>query len=153
MTMTETVWREVREQLGDRGKIEVLIGIPTFNNAKTVEPVVKAVTAGISKVCPGASVLVINADAGSQDGTPEIIKQAAGPDYPTAFVQHLAGGFLSGPLSLQALSESGVPGREHAFRAFFTVAEELEVNACARHRCQSSIPDLRLDGGPASAGD
>jgi hypothetical protein len=73
---------------------------------------------------------VINADAGSQDGTPEIIKQAAGPDYPTAFVQHLAGGFLSGPLSLQALSESGVPGREHAFRAFFTVAEELEVNAC-----------------------
>lgn len=130
MTMTETVWREVRGQLGDRGKIEVLIGIPTFNNAKTVEPVVKAVTAGISKVCPGASVLVINADAGSQDGTPELIKQAAGPDYPTAFVQHLAGGFLSGPLSLQALSESGVPGREHAFRAFFTVAEELEVNAC-----------------------
>jgi glucosylglycerate synthase len=130
MTMNETVWREVREQLGDRGKIEVLIGIPTFNNAKTAESVVKAVTEGIRKVCPDASILVLNADAGSQDGTPEIIKQAAGHAYPTAFVQHLTGGFLSGPLSLRALSESGVPGREHAFRTFFTVAEELEVNAC-----------------------
>ena len=130
MTMTKTVWREVREQLGDRGKIEVLVGIPTFNNAKTVEPVVNAVKAGISKVCPHASVLVVNADAGSQDGTPETIKQAAGPDIPTAFVQHLEGGFLPGPISLQAFSESGVPGREHAFRAFFTVAEELQVKAC-----------------------
>jgi hypothetical protein len=128
--MTKTVCGEVREQLGDRGKIEVLIGIPTFNNAKTVEPVLKAVKDGVSKVCPQASVLVVNADAGSQDGTQAAIKQAVGPDTPTAFVQHLAGGFFPGPISLQALSESGVPGREHAFRAFFTIAEELEVKAC-----------------------
>lgn len=130
MTMTRTVCGEVRGQLGDRGKIEVLIGIPTFNNAKTVEPVLKAIKGGVTKVCPQASVLVVNADAGSQDGTPEAIKQAMGPDTPAAFVQHLAGGFFPGPISLQALSESGVPGREHAFRAFFTIAEELEVKAC-----------------------
>jgi len=130
MTMTETVWREVREQLGDRGKIEVLIGIPTFNNAKTVEPVLTAVKDGLSKVCPQASVLVVNADAGSQDGTQAAIKQAVGPDTPTAFVQHLAGDSFPGPISLRALSESGVPGREHAFRTFFKIAEELEVKAC-----------------------
>ena len=109
MTMTETVWRQVREQLGDRGKIEVLVGIPTFNNAKTVEPVVKAVKAGISKVCPDASVLVVNADAGSQDGTPEIIKQAAGPDYPTAFVQHLAGGSFPDPSHCRRSQSPGCP--------------------------------------------
>jgi len=130
MTMTKTVWPLVRQQLGDKGKIEVLVGIPTFNNAKTVGPVVNAVKAGISKVCPHASVLVVNADAGSQDGTPETIKQAVGPDIPAAFVQHLAGDFLPSPISLHTFSESGVPGREHAFRAFFTVAEELQVNAC-----------------------
>src|SRR5580765_5318628 len=130
MTMTESICREVQEQLGDRGKVEVLIGIPTFNNAKTVEPVLTAVKDGLSKVCPQASVLVVNADAGSQDGTQAAIKQAVGPDTPIAFVQHLAGGFFPGPISLQALSESGVPGREHAFRTFFTLAEELEVKAC-----------------------
>jgi hypothetical protein len=130
MAMTRTVCGQVREQLGDKGKVEVLVGIPTFNNAKTVEPVVKAVKAGISKVCPNLSILVVNADAGSQDGTPDIVKQAAGPEYPTAFVQHLAGEVLLKPISLHALSESGVPGREHAFRSIFTAAEELEVKAC-----------------------
>src|SRR6476660_612500 len=130
MTMTESICREVQEQLGDRGKVEVLIGIPTFNNAKTVEPVLTAVKDGLSKVCPQASVLVVNADAGSQDGTQAAIKQAVGPDTPTAFVQHLAGDSFPGPISLRALSESGVPGREHAFRTFFTIAEELEVKAC-----------------------
>ncbi|HKO30034.1 MAG TPA: glycosyl transferase family 2 [Nitrospiraceae bacterium] len=130
MPITKTVWREVREQLGDIGKVEVLVGIPTFNNAKTVEPIVRAVKAGISKVCPNLSILVVNADAGSQDGTPDIVKQAAGPEYPTALVQHLAGGAFLGPISLHAFSESGVPGREQAFRSFFTVAGELEVKAC-----------------------
>ena len=52
------------------------------------------------------------------------------PDTPTVFVQHLEGSLLSGPISLQALSESGVPGREHAFRAFFTIAEDLQAKAC-----------------------
>src|ERR1043165_791048 len=130
MAMTKTIYGEVLEQIGDRGKIEVLVGIPTFNNVKTVEAVLTGVKDGVSKVCPQASLLVVNADAGSQDGTQAAMKQAAGPDTAIAFVQHLAGGFFPGPISLQALSESGVPGREHAFRTFFTLAEELEVKAC-----------------------
>jgi len=52
MTMTETVWRQVREQLGDRGTFEVLVGIPTFNHAKTVGPVITAIKAGLGKICP-----------------------------------------------------------------------------------------------------
>jgi hypothetical protein len=130
MTMTKTVLPQVRQQIGDIEKIEVLVGIPTFNNAETVGSVVKAVKAGISKVCPHASVLVLNADAGSQDGTPETIKHALEPDLSTAFIQHLEGGVFSGPISLQAPSESGVPGREHAFRAFFMIAEALQAKAC-----------------------
>ncbi|HSL04933.1 MAG TPA: glycosyl transferase family 2 [Nitrospiraceae bacterium] len=130
MTMTKTVLGKVRQQVGDIEKIEVLVGIPTFNNAATVGSVVKAVKAGICKVCPHASVLVLNADAGSQDGTLETIKHTMGPDLSTAFIQHLEGGLFSGPISLQALTESGVPGREHAFRAFFTIAEALQAKAC-----------------------
>jgi len=130
MTMTKTVWRQVRQHVAHIEKIEVLVGIPTFNNAETVGPVVKAIKAGISRVCPYASVLVVNADAGSQDGTPDTIKQTMEPDTPTACVKHLEGGLFSGPISLQALSESGVPGREQAFRTFFTIAEALQAKAC-----------------------
>ena len=110
MTMTKTVWRQVREQLGDiEGRSKCSVGIPTFNNAKTVEPVVTAIKAGIGKVCPSASVLVVNADAGSQDGTPETIKQALGPDIPTAFVQHLAGGVLPDPSHCTRSQSQGCP--------------------------------------------
>jgi glucosylglycerate synthase len=130
MMMTKTVLQQVRQQIGDIEKIEVLVGIPTFNNAETVGSVVKAVKAGISKVCPHASVLLLNADAGSQDGTPDTIKHAGEPDLSTAYIQHLEGSLFSDPISLQALSESGVPGREHAFRAFFTIAEALQAKAC-----------------------
>ena len=130
MATTKTMYGEVLDQIGDRGKIEVLVGIPTFNNVKTVEPVLTAVKVGVSKVCPQASVLVVNADGGSQDGTQAAIKQAVGPDIPIAFVEHLAGSFFPGPIPSQGFSESGVPGREHAFRTFFTLAEQLEVKAC-----------------------
>jgi glucosylglycerate synthase len=130
MTMTKTVWRQVRQHVAHIEKIEVLVGIPTFNNAETVGPVVKAIKAGISRVCPYASVLVVNADAGSQDGTSDTIKQAMEPDTQTACVKHLEGGLFPGPISLQSLSESGVPGREYAFRTFFTIAEALQAKAC-----------------------
>ncbi|RPH78199.1 MAG: glycosyl transferase family 2, partial [Nitrospiraceae bacterium] len=128
--MTKTVLPQVRQQVGDIEKVEVLVGIPTFNNAATVGAVVNAVKAGIRKVCPGASVLVLNADAGSKDGTPETIKHTIGLDLSAAFIPHLEGGVFPGPMSLQAMSESGVPGREHAFRAFFTIADALQAKAC-----------------------
>lgn len=130
MTMTKTVWRQVRQHVATIEKIEVLVGIPTFNNAETAGTVVNAVKAGIGKVCPYASVLLVNADAGSQDGTQETIKQTIGPDIPIACVQHLEGGLFPAPISLQSLSESGVPGREQAFRTFFTIAEALQAKAC-----------------------
>jgi glucosylglycerate synthase len=124
------MWDEVRQQVGEIGKIDVVVGIPTFNNATTVEPVAKAVTAGVAKVCSSTSVLIVNADAGSQDGTPEAFRQAVGPETPMVHVQHLTGALLPGSFSLQPLSESGVPGREEAFRTFFTLTEELEAKAC-----------------------
>jgi hypothetical protein len=130
MTMTKTVLRQVRQQIGDIEQVEVLVGIPTFNNAATVGAVVAAVKAGIRKVCPEASVLVVNADAGSQDGTPDTIIHTIGSDLPAVCIQHLEGGVFPGPIDLQALSESGVPGRERAFRAFFTIAEALQAKAC-----------------------
>lgn len=126
----ETAWQQVREQLGEDRKAEILVGIPTFNNATTVEQVVKPIVAGLARSFPHASVLLVNSDAGSQDATPEAVRQAVGESIPTALVQHLAGGFQPGSFSLHALSESGVPGREQAFRAFFRIAEELQVKAC-----------------------
>jgi len=126
----DMAWRQIQEQLAGVSKVEVLVGIPTFNNVATVEPVVKAVTAGIARVCPGASVLVVNADAGSQDGTAEAIKKELGNELRSAFIQHVPGGFHPGPIGLHLLSDSGVPAREQALRTFFTATESLQARAC-----------------------
>jgi hypothetical protein len=127
--MMETARREVRNQLGGAAVPEILVGIPTFNNARTMGTVMGAVKTGLSKAFPRVPTLVVNADAGSQDGTPEMIRQAAAADLPTALIQHMTGHFPQ-PLSLHELSESGVPGRERAFQAFFALADEFQVKAC-----------------------
>lgn len=126
----EPAWRQAREQLQDVSNTDVLVGIPTFNDAKTVEHVARAAVEGLSRSFPHASVVIVNADAGSQDGTHETIKQVVGEAIPTVLVQHMAGGISANPFTLPRLSETGVPGREQAFHAFFTIAEALGSKAC-----------------------
>jgi hypothetical protein len=64
-------------QLINVGEVDILVGLPTHNNAKTIEPVIQAIQAGILKCFPRERTVIINADGGSQDGTPELIVGAA----------------------------------------------------------------------------
>jgi glucosylglycerate synthase len=59
-------------QLINVGEIDILVGLPTHNNAKTVGPVVAAIQSGILQWFPRDRAAIINADAGSRDGTPEL---------------------------------------------------------------------------------
>lgn len=124
-----TAWEQVQTHCPDLRKVDLLVGLPTFNHAATAGLVVKSIMAGLTASLPHASIVVVNADAGSQDGTPEIITQAVGGAAPVALIQHLIGGLSANPSALDRLSESGVPEREEAFRAFFTIAEKLEAKA------------------------
>jgi len=123
-------WEQVCGQCPDVRKIDLLVGLPTFNHASTVESVVKAIVAGLEASCPSAAILFVNADAGSQDGTPELVRRTVGSVLPVASVQHIVGGMAASPFALLGLSDSGVPEREEAFRSFFTIAEELQAKAC-----------------------
>lgn len=125
-----TAWEQAREQCPDVRKIDLLVGLPTFNHASTVALVVKAIVSGLEATCPSASILFVNADAGSQDGTTELVRRAVGSALPVASVQHIMGGMAGSPFALHGLSDSGVPQREEAFRAFFTIAEQLQAKAC-----------------------
>ena len=64
-------------QLINVGEVDILIGVPTHNNARTIEPVIRAVQTGILKCFPRERVVIINADGGSQDGTPELVTGAS----------------------------------------------------------------------------
>ncbi|MDQ6858674.1 MAG: glycosyl transferase family 2 [Chloroflexota bacterium] len=92
---------------------DLLVGIPSFNNAGTVAHVAKTAAAGLRAHFPGTSPVIVNADGGSKDGTSEVI--AASTDgIPT-----ITGAYV------------GPPGKGSAFRAIFEVATQLGVEACA----------------------
>jgi glucosylglycerate synthase len=122
-------WEQVQEQHPTVHKVELLVGMPTFNHASTAEPVVKAIVAGLEASFARKSILVVDVDAGSQDGTQEIIKNTIGSLFPVALV-HATGGMSASPFALQRLSDSGMPAREEAFQSLFTISEALKANAC-----------------------
>jgi glucosylglycerate synthase len=64
-------------QLINVGEVDIVVGLPTHNHAKTIGPVLQAIQAGILKCFPRERAAIINADGGSQDGTPELVSGAS----------------------------------------------------------------------------
>lgn len=123
-------WQQIRAQLPKVNGADILIGLPTFNNAETVKPVIQAVTAGVRQTFPSANVLLVNQDAGSQDGTPELMKDAVEECFPIALLNVTASGG-GGMEPFPRLSGAWSTGREEAFRAFFSATKDAGATACA----------------------
>ena len=107
-------------------RADIVIGIPSYNNARTIGHVVRAAYAGLAKYFPQLSSVVINSDGGSTDGTREAVLSARVED------SHLM--LLSTPIvAAQRLSfpYHGVPGKGSAFRLVFQMASELDAKVCA----------------------
>lgn len=104
---------------------DIVAGVLTFNDGATAPAAARTLIEGFRRSVPGQRVLLVNCDAGSQDGTTDLIEQAVGRDGPFWAVHHPVLGS-----SLHVLSESGVPGRDVAVRLLATVSERLAAKAC-----------------------
>ncbi len=60
-------------QLINVGEVDILVGLPTHNNAKTIGAIVQTIQGGILRWFPRERAVIINADGGSRDGTPELV--------------------------------------------------------------------------------
>jgi len=107
--------------------VDLLIGIPSYQNAKTIGHVVRAVEAGVRKFFPKQRSLIVISDGDSTDGTRQAALAAT-----TAGEEEL---LLVDPKAelpdKLAFSYTGPSGKGSAFRAIFTIAECLNVRACA----------------------
>ncbi len=70
------------------GKADVVVGIPSFNNARTIAHVVQAVSAGLMKHFPEARSVIINSDGGSTDGTRDVVASTEFTALDTLMVRH-----------------------------------------------------------------
>lgn len=123
---TATFRAEVREQLESIGQADIVIGIPSFNNAQTIGHVVRAVQAGLAKYFPERKAVIVNSDGGSSDGTMEVVHNSAIADFNAILLHHRVE-----PVSKIIFPYSGIPGKGSAFRTIFEIAEALDAKACA----------------------
>jgi|GEM_PF-2696726 len=77
MKYRDTLDDEARAQLEEIGKTDILVGIPSYNNERTIAHVVRAVQYGLIKYFPKQRALIINSDGGSTERTREIVKEAS----------------------------------------------------------------------------
>jgi len=68
---------EFLRQLINVGEVDIVVGLSTHNNAKTIGPVMGAIQTGILQCFPRERAAIINADGGSQDGTTELVEHAS----------------------------------------------------------------------------
>lgn len=113
--MESALRAETRTMLEGLGGADLLVGIPSYNNAGTIGFVVETAAHGLAEHFPGLRRVIFNSDGGSADGTPEAVREAAVPSNVRV---------LSAPYQ-------GPSGKGTAFHAIFEAAHALGVRGCA----------------------
>src|ERR1035438_4845670 len=112
-------------QLINVGEVDILVGLPTHNNAKTIGSIVHTIQSDILRCFPRERAVIINADGGSRDGTPELVTGASIDDLRPA----------SNPYALRTLHSISTryatsPSSGVALRTILAAAELLRAKAC-----------------------
>ena len=153
--MPETVLTPaIRDQIDRLGRADIMVGIPSFRNAATIGHVVRAAQAGLVQYFPDLRPVLVNADAGSPDGTQRVVAETEPPDYiesillvrPTNRLERVA---LTYP------EVDGIGGKGAALRTIFEMAAALDVKALVvvDSDLRSIVPEwIELLSGPILKG-
>lgn len=116
---------ETEARLSDIRQADLLVGIPSYNNADTIGHVVRAVSAGLAKYFPERRAVLVNSDGGSSDGTTEVVARSI-VDYGALLISD-----QQSRLQKIITPYHGIPGKGSAFRTIFEIARRLDAKACA----------------------
>lgn len=123
--MDELFPSELKARLEQIGEVDLVVGIPSYNNARTIGHVVRAVSVGLAKYFREQRALIVNSDGGSRDNTQEIVMQTDGGAEDLLLISHPVH-----PSYRISTPYHGIPGKGSAFRTIFAVAERLGAKAC-----------------------
>jgi glycosyltransferase involved in cell wall biosynthesis len=118
--------KETIKKVKEYSNADIVVGIPSYNNSRTIAHVIRAVSAGLAKYFPQYRCVIVNSDGGSKDGTPNIVKDTMVEDFNTILIEH--------PLytvNKIITPYHGIPGKGSAFRTIFEIAHRLGAKACA----------------------
>jgi len=112
-------------QLINVGEVDLLVGLPTHNNIKTIAPIIQAIQAGILKCFPRERAVIINADGGSQDGTPDLVTGASIDD-----IRRVPNAYTLRTLHSISTQYARTPEPGTALRTILAAADLLRAKAC-----------------------
>ena len=112
-------------QLINVGEVDILVGLPTHNNAKTIGSIVQTIQSGILQWFPRERAVIINADGGSRDGTTELVTGVSIDDVRPASNLYALRTLHSISTRYASSPASGV-----ALRTILAAAELLRAKAC-----------------------
>jgi hypothetical protein len=113
-------------QLVSVGEVDVLIGVPTYNNAGTVGNLVQALDQAVVRNFARERVVIVNADGGSRDGTPGAILAKPVEQYDA---RH---GFMQlRTVHRVSTRYRGHPSLASALRTILGAADLLSAKSCA----------------------
>jgi hypothetical protein len=144
----------IRDEVARLGSADIMVGIPSFKNAATIGYVARAAQAGLVQYFPELRPVLVNADAGSPDGTQRVVVETEPPDY----IERIL--LVRPRLKLQRISLTypevdGVGGKGAALRTIFQIAHALKVQALVvvDSDLRSIIPEwIELLAGPIQKG-
>src|SRR3990170_4788075 len=120
--------KPLRDEVERLGRADIMVGIPSFKNAATIGYVVRAAHAGLVQYFPDLRPILVNADAGSPDGTQRVVVETEPPDYIEEILLVRPRNRLQ-RMSLTYPEVDGVGGKGAALRTLFRIARALEVQA------------------------
>src|SRR5687767_8113328 len=112
--MSSSLTAAARSSLDAAGQSDLVVGIPSFNNASTIGHVVRQAADGLAQHFPGQSAVIWNSDGGSTDGTAEAV----------------LGTSLPAGVRSYSYPYAGFPGKGSALLAVFEAAASLGARAC-----------------------
>ncbi len=119
--------QDAQDLVKRQGPFDVVVGIPSHRNARTIAEVVAAASEGIATYLPDQRVLLMNADGGSSDNTCRFLEDLEAPANVTKLV----------------CVYDGAIGKGNGVRAIMEAAALSDARACALldARCPGIAPE------------
>ncbi|MCE5259647.1 MAG: hypothetical protein LLG44_11435 [Chloroflexi bacterium] len=114
---------DTRSRLSELGPVDIVIGIPSHRNGRTISEVLRAIGRGVSESFPARQVLLFNADGGSSDNTTHLVMDTLMPENVVKMIA----------------TYIGTMGRGTAVRAIFEASAITKAKACL-------VLDARIPG-------
>jgi len=144
----------IGDEIARLGSADIMVGIPSFRNAATIGHVVRAAQAGLVQYFPDLRPVLVNADAGSPDGTQRVVVETEPPGYVEEILLVHPRNRLA-RVSLTYPEVDGVGGKGAALRTLFEMAAALDVEALVvvDSDLRSIVPEwIELLAGPILKG-